>query len=186
MKNIICLSIIGILFFGKNAYSQSKTSNNFQVHVNYLNIKEKARGGKDLGFGIGAEYHLNLVKRIGLQGIGGIGYERLSGNCPLCESEWFQNGYWAGIGFSKTFILKEKHQFVGQIRYRFVGFERMEPELIDMDGTIVRWQEANTPQDLVGFRFGYFVPIKLPVIISYTFENGSFFRMNSVSLGFQF
>ena len=121
-----------------------------------------------------------------LEGLGGIGYERIFGNCPLCDSEWFEHGFWAGIGLSKRFQINEKHKFVGQVRYRLVGFERMEPELLELDGTIVRWQEANTPQDLLGFRFGYFLPIKLPVILSYTFENGSFHRMNSVSLGFQF
>jgi hypothetical protein len=121
-----------------------------------------------------------------LEGLGGIGYERIFGNCPLCDSEWFEHGFWAGIGLSKRFQFSDALQFVGQVRYRLVGFESMEPELLDLDGTIVRWQEANTPQDLLGFRLGYFLPIKLPVVLSYTFENGAFHRMNSVSLGFQF
>ena len=167
-------------------YPQEKKSGNFQVQVNYLNVNGKLRGGNNSGIGLEAEYHFNLIKSIGLEGLGGIGYDRIFEGCPLCNSEWFEHGYWAGIGLSRRIYIKDKHSFVAQVRYRLVGFERMEPELIEMDGTIIRWQKASIPQDLLGFRFGYFLPIKLPVVLSYTFENGAFHRMNSISMGFQF
>ncbi|MCH7399051.1 hypothetical protein MM236_13685 [Belliella sp. DSM 107340] len=183
----INLAIIGLFFLiiPQNLFSQDQKSNKFQVHVNYLNIENKIRGGANSGIGIGTEYHFPIVKSIGLDGIGGIGYERLL-NCSLCQSEWFVNGYWAGIGLSKKFQIKDKHKFMTQVRYRYVGFERNEAELLEMDGTFVRWQEAKKPQDMLGFRFSYFLPVKVPVILSYTFENGSFHRMNSFSLGYQF
>jgi hypothetical protein len=185
MKNYILIFFIFLFLLPKDLFSQDRKRSNFQVHANYLNVKGKQRKGINSGIGIGAEYHFPVVKSIGLDVVGGIGYERLL-NCSLCDSEWFVNGYWAGIGLSKRFHIKDKHKFMTQIRYRRVGFERMGAEIIDPDGTIVRWQKYTSDQELIGFRFGYFLPIKVPLVLSYTYEHGNFHWLNTLSLGFQF
>ncbi|MGY6741934.1 MAG: hypothetical protein ACXIUQ_04290 [Cecembia sp.] len=186
MKNLIGFIALMLFLFPNEVYSQDNTSGNFQIQVNYLNVKGKIRGGNDSGMGIGAEYHFNLVQSIGLQGLGGIGYEKIFGNCPLCDSEWFEHGFWAGVGLSKRFQITEKHGFIGQVRYRRIGFEKMEPAVLELDGNIIRWERFDRFEELLGLKLGYFLPIKLPVVLSYTFENGAFHRMNAISLGFQF
>lgn len=184
MKNYIVIICLFLFFLPQYLFSQDREGSNFQVHINYLDVRGKIREGTNPGIGIGAEYHFPVVKSIGLDGLGGIGYERL--NCSPCLSEWFKNGYWAGIGLSKRFQITDNHKFMAQARYRRVGFERNEPGLLELDGTIVRWEKATTRQDLLGLRFGYFLPIKVPLILSYTFEDGAYHRLKSLSLGFQF
>lgn len=185
MKYYITIICLFLFFLPQDLFSQDRKGGDFQVFVNYLHVQNKVREGSDSGIGIGVEYQFPLVKSIGLNGLGGLGYERLL-NCTTCLSEWFQDGYWFGLGLSKSFQITDKHKFMAQIRYRWVGFERYEVGVMDPDGTIVEWYNADNPEDLIGIRFGYFLPVKVPLILSYTYEYGAFHTLNSVSLGFQF
>ena len=123
MKNYLWIICVFLFFMPQDLFSQDQKGSNFQVHVNYLNVSGKIRERTDPGIGIGAEYHFPIVKSIGLDVVGGIGYERLL-NCSLCLSEWFPDGYWVGMGLSKRFQIKDTHRFMAQARYRRVGFER--------------------------------------------------------------
>lgn len=185
MRNYHFLICLSIFLVPAKLLSQDQKMDRFQVSVNYLQVQNQDRTGSDLGIGLGLEYQFPLVKSIGLNGLGGLGYERLL-DCSICYSEWFQNGYWLGIGLSKTFEVKEQKRFLAQLRYRRVGFERYEAGLIDTDGTVLRYGIADNPEEMFGFRVGYFLPVKIPLVLSYTYEWGNSHRMNSLLVGFQF
>lgn len=185
MKNYITSICLFLFFLPQDLLSQDQKGGDFQVYVDYVHVQNKVREGSDSGVGIGVEYHFPVVKSIGLDALAGIGYERLVG-CSPCYSEWFQNGYRFGLGLSKRFQIKDTHKFMAQLRYGWVGFERYEVGVMDPDGTIVEWYKADNPQDLIGLRFGYFLPVKVPLVLSYTYEYGSFHTLNSLALGFKF
>lgn len=184
MKNYLLSVCLFLFFLPQDLFSQDRKGGNFQVYVDYLHVQNKVREGSDSGIGIGAEYHFPVVKSIGLDALGSIGYERLVG-CSPCYSEWFENGYRFGLGLSKRFQIEDKHKFMAQLRYGWVGFERQEVGVV-VDGEIVEWYKTDNPEDLIGLRFGYFLPGKVPLVLSYTYEFGAYQTLNSLALGFQF
>lgn len=182
MKNLIIF--ICLLFFLRpnDLFSQEVKEKRFQIYLGYLQVESRLRGFSDTGIGLGAEYRFPFVKKIGLDGLGGLGYEKLL-NCHTCYSEWFQNGYWMGIGLSKTIQINSKDTFLAQLRYRRVGFERNEATLLDGEGNVLRYDVADNGQEVLGLRIGYIFPTKLPLALSYTFEKASYHWINSLSIG---
>lgn len=186
MKNYILIIFTFCFLIPKDLFSQEQQKGVFEVSLNYFNVKSRYRGTVDPGIGIGAEYRFPLVKKIGLDGLGSLGYQRLL-NCTICYSEWYQNGYSFGIGLSKTFEISEDLKFIAQFRYRRVGTERYEATRL-VDGIPIKWEVIGRPEldEVFGLRLGYFLPIDAPFIITYTYEKASFHWLNSVSIAYQF
>jgi len=187
MKNYIIILFLILFPIPQELFSQDQQKGVFEVSVNYLNVKSRLRGPVDVGIGIGAEYRFPLVKKIGLDGLGSLGYQRLL-NCDICYSEWYQNGYSFGIGLSKTFELSDDFKFIAQLRYRRVGFEKYEATLL-VDDVPIKWEVIGRPRlrdEVYGLRLGYFLPIDAPIIVSYTYEKASYNWLNSVSVAYQF
>jgi|GEM_PF-1803535 hypothetical protein len=186
MKNYIIILFLILFSIPQELFSQDQQKGVFEVSVNYLNVKSRYRNTVDPGIGIGVEYRFPLVKKIGLDGLGSLGYQRLL-NCDICYSEWYQNGYSFGIGLSKTFELSDDFKFIAQLRYRRVGTERYETTIL-IDNIPVKWEPIGRSEldQVFGLRLGYFLPIDAPIIVSYTYEKASFHWLNSVSVAYQF
>ncbi|MBN3581301.1 hypothetical protein JYB64_02810 [Algoriphagus aestuarii] len=184
MKNLFIAICIFVLLWPIDLFSQDQKEKRFQVNLSYLQVKSRLRGFTDAGVGIGAEYRFPIVKKIGLDGLGGLGYEKLL-DCSICYSEWFQNGYWMGIGLSKTIQIKSKDTFLAQLRYRRVGFERNEATLIDGNGEVIQYNITDHGQEVFGIRLGYIIPMKAPLVLSYTYEKASYHWINSLAIGVQ-
>ncbi|MBA4300073.1 hypothetical protein SAMN03080617_00012 [Algoriphagus alkaliphilus] len=182
MKNFIVIICLTLFLWPTDLFSQDQKEKRFQVNLSYLQVTSRLRGFSDSGIGLGAEYQFPIVKKIGLNGLGGLGYELLP-NCTTCYSEWFQNGYWMGIGLSKTIQVKSKDTFMAQLRYRRVGFERNEASLLNGNGEVIRYDVADHGQEVFGLRLGYILPLKMPLVLSYTYEKASFHWINSLALG---
>lgn len=182
MKKLIIAICISFFVCPNNLYSQELKEKRFQFNLGYFQVESRLRGFSDTGIGLGAEYQFPIIKKIDLDGLGGLGYEKLM-NCTTCYSEWFQNGYWIGIGLSKTIQINSKDTFLAQLRYRRVGFERNEATLLDGEGNVLRYDVADNGQEVLGVRIGYMFPSKLPLVLSYTFEKASYHWINSLSIG---
>ncbi|WP_026950685.1 hypothetical protein [Algoriphagus mannitolivorans] len=184
MRNLIIANFFCFFIWPNHLFSQEVKEKRFQINLGYLQVESRLRGFSDTGIGLGAEYRFPIVKKIGLDGLGGLGYEKLL-NCTTCYSEWFQNGYWIGIGLSKTIPINSKDTFVAQLRYRRVGFERNEATLLDGEGNVLRYDVADHGQEVFGLRIGYILPVKMPLVLSYTYEKASYHWINSLSVGIQ-
>lgn len=184
MKNLFIAICLFVFLRPNDLFSQEVKEKRFQINLGYLQVESRLRGFSDTGIGLGAEYRFPIVKKIGLDGLGGLGYEKLL-NCTTCYSEWFQNGYWMGIGLSKTIQIKSKDTFMAQLRYRRVGFERNEATLIEGNGEVIQYDDANHGQEVFGLRLGYIIPKKASLVLSYTYEKASYHWINSLAIGFR-
>lgn len=189
MKNTSLIFLIGILFWifiPTIGQAQSIRNKGLNVGFNYVNVKGKQRGKSNIGVGIYADYRLPLIKSIGLNGVAMAGIDKLTNCDGVCLSEWFELPVWWGFGLEKSFLIQEKHQFSLQARWRWFGFYRNEAMVIDGNGNVLQWSTTNFNEDAYGFKFGYHLPIKLPIELGFAHDWGTYHRQNTFLLTWQF
>ncbi len=178
------LILFQFLYFSGNSQDFDKKSGNIYFGIDLFNVTSKLWEDKNNGIGINLEYHHPLIKKIGVDITGNLGYHQLIG-CDICWSDWFAESFTAGFGLSKSFKIDQKHEFLFKVRHSFVGFKREERELI-VDDVVVRRRISGSNSNLFGIEIGYFLPIKVPVVFSYRHEDTTFHRINALSLSYQF
>ncbi|GHB32599.1 hypothetical protein [Mongoliitalea lutea] len=186
MKNKFKFILILFQFFYSSGNSQNldKKCGVIYFGVDLFNVSSKLWEDKNNGIGLNLEYHHPLIKKIGVDITGNLGYHQLLG-CEICLSDWFAKSFTAGFGLSKSLIIDQKYEFLLKVRHSFVGFKRDERELI-IDDVVVSRRTNGSNINLLGFEIGYFLPVKIPLVFSYRHEDTTFHRINAISLSYQF
>jgi hypothetical protein len=166
------------------AQEQSLLRKGFSLGANYTNVKNKVWETTNYSIGIFGEYELPLIKKIGVSGLATAGIDRMQG-CNLCESAWYKQGIWWGFALKRPFQI-ENQQFSIQFRGRWFGFGRTEPTRRNSDGELTNWIDAKSIIKVFGFRFGYKIPVEIPLELTYSYESNAIFRVSTFGLAYQF
>lgn len=189
MKSVSLIYLIGILLWisvPTIGQAQSIRNKGLTVGFNYFNVKGKLREKSNVGVGIYADYRLPLIKSIGINGVAMAGIDKLTNCDGVCLSEWYEQPIWWGFGLEKSFLVQGKHLFSLQARVRWFGFNWNEAMIIDGSGDVVQWQDRSGLQRLHGFKFGYRLPIKLPIELGFAHDWGTYHRLNTFLVTWQF
>lgn len=166
------------------AQEESLLRKGFSLGANYTNIKNKVWETTNYSIGIYGEYELPIIKKIGLLGLATAGIDRMQG-CNLCESAWYKQGLWWGFALKRPFKIEDQ-EFSIQFRGRWFGFDRVQPTSRTADGELTNWIDAKSIIKVFGFRFGYKIPVEIPLELTYSYESNAIFRVSTFGLAYQF
>lgn len=166
------------------AQEESLLRKGFSLGANYTNVKNRFWKTTNYSIGIYGEYELPIIRKIGLSGLATAGIDRLQG-CNLCESGWYKQGIWWGFALKRPFQI-ENQQFSIQVRGRWFGFARSEPISRNANGEFTDWWDGKNIIKVFGFRFGYKIPVEIPLEFTYSYESNAIFRVSTFGLAYQF
>lgn len=184
MKKLTLLVLFLVSSISVIAQEEPLLRKGFSLGINYTDVRNKVWETTNYSLGIYGEYELPLIKKIGVSGIATAGIDRLQG-CDLCESAWYKQGIWWGFALKRPFQI-ENQEFSIQFRGRWFGFDRVQPTSRNSDGELTSWEDAKSVIKVFGLRFGYKIPVKIPLELTYSYETNATFRVSTFGLAYQF
>ncbi len=184
MKKITLVILFVAVSLAVMAQEESLLRKGFSVGANYTHVKNRFWETTNYSIGIFGEYEHPIIKKLGLSGVATAGIDRIQ-DCRLCETGWYTQPIWWGFALKRPFQIENQH-FSIQARLRWFGFARSEPISRNANGEFTDWWDGKNIIKVFGFRFGYQIPVELPLELTYSHETNAFFRLNTFGLAWQF